>query len=100
MGTKTIEERFMMGKAFDSLGIRSYLDIKSLIEKRESLTNSEIYFLKENQGKISLNYNKYFNTLQVIISQRVPAEIVNDLKEIGKQSRLKLNKEKYGVPIY
>ncbi len=82
----------MVGNSLDALAISSYLDSNDLIDKIESSekrpgTNVTTYVLKDRKGKISLSYDKHFDTLRVAISSEILEEISKELKKYGYQSR-------------
>lgn len=99
-----MEKRFMLGDSFDALAIRSYLDVIGLLgdvqfSKRKNGDRIEKYILRKNGGDISIVYNPYFDTTQVIMSNITNKNIINSLEEVGRISREKRNLERYGVAI-
>jgi hypothetical protein len=91
------EERFILGNPFHGLAIISYLQGCNFINNMPNEVkeeNKRTYSLNEG-GKISLYYDKNIDTLQVIIHENTPNLIAEDLRNIGKESREKANREKY-----
>ncbi len=97
------EERFMVAKGFDALGIVSYLQFNNLVspqsyqhQNEDKPTDSRKYYLM-NGGYITINYNKLENNAQIILPIGLPESIANDLRQLGNESRERANKEKFGV---
>lgn len=96
-------ENFMMGEAFDSMGISSYLHLRGLVAdtqvetKRSDGTNLITYELAGEKGSVTMIHNPYFNTTQIRLSLGVPRNIATGLQNLGTQSREKRNFERYGV---
>ena len=82
----------------DALRIRSLLDVKGLLKKVssfEATERTEEYTL--DGGRVAINYNKNLEITQVVISGNVPAKVILELKQIGADSRSRVNLTKYGV---
>lgn len=100
------EESFIIAKGFDALGIVSYLQFNNLVspqsyqhQNEDKQINSKKYYLM-NGGHITINYDRFNDNAQIILPIGLPENIAEDLRQLGNESRKRMNIKKYGLTLF